>query len=395
MTSQEEPEIPTVQVPAHRAESDSEESEIGSGRVIGRYTVLERLGAGATATVFSAYDAQLERIVALKVLRAQLETSDIRVRLLREAQAMARLRHPNVVTVYDVGTFDDRIYIAMEFVDGMTLRKWVQREPRPWREVLEVLKGAGRGLAAAHEAGLVHRDFKPDNVLVGSDGRVLVTDFGIARRDQSNSPTSDASARPAPATPEVEPSQRRLEQERAMQRHAEAALPAPRPKRRPRSETSTLRSWSTSSSEPLTEEGAVLGTPGYIAPEHLFEGVDDARSDQFSFAVTMYVTLYGAHPFRFKNLMTYCDALQKPPQAPPVSGVPAWVHAVIERGLAQNPEQRFATIADLLAELERDPWKRRRRWAIGAGLAAAAIAAVGAYGSTAPSSARRAARGKR
>jgi serine/threonine protein kinase/tetratricopeptide (TPR) repeat protein len=364
MTLKEE----TVQVPAPRAGSDNEESEIGSGRVIGRYTVLERLGAGATATVFSAYDAQLERIVALKVLRAQLETSDIRVRLLREAQAMARLRHANVVTVYDVGTFGDRIYIAMEFVDGMTLRRWVQREPRPWREVLDVLKGAGRGLVAAHEAGLVHRDFKPDNVLVGSDGRVLVTDFGIARRDQ---PTSAASGESGARTG-IRTLAQKLESER---RDASATAEAT-----PTTETSTLRSWSISSSEPLTEEGAVLGTPGYIAPEHLFEGVDDARSDQFSFAVTMYVTLYGAHPFRFKSFMGYCDALRKPPQAPPISGVPAWVHAVIERGLAQNPEQRFATIAELLAELERDPWKRRRRWAISAGLAVAAIAVVGAYG---------------
>ena len=372
MTSQEEPESPTVQDPAPRAESDSEESGIGSGRVIGRYTLLERLGAGATATVFSAYDAQLERIVALKILRAQLETSDIRARLLREAQVMARLRHPNVVTVYDVGTFDDRIYIALEFVDGMTLRKWVQREPRPWREVLEVLKGAGRGLVAAHEAGLVHRDFKPDNVLVGSDGRVLVTDFGIARRDQSNLPASDASAEADAGGTGGQTLQERLELEQA---NASATAEAT-----PRTETSFARSWSSSSSEPLTEEGAVLGTPGYIAPEHLFEGVDDARSDQFSFAVTMYVTLYGAHPFRFKNLMTYCDALHKPPQAPPTSGVPAWVHAVIERGLAQNPEQRFATIADLLAELERDPWKRRRRWATGTLLTCAAIAAAFAYG---------------
>jgi serine/threonine protein kinase/tetratricopeptide (TPR) repeat protein len=377
MTLKEEPELPTVQIPAARAGSDNEESEIGSGRVIGRYTVLEALGAGATATVFSAYDAQLERIVALKVLRAQLAKSDIGVRLFREAQAMARLRHPNVVTVYDVGTFGDRIYIAMEFVDGMTLRRWVQREPRPWREVLEVLKGAGRGLVAAHEAGLVHRDFKPDNVLVGSDGRVLVTDFGIARHDPS---TSDASGESGPRTGVRTVAEKLESVRRDAGTTAQAILGGAASEATSTTETSTLRSWSTSSSEPLTEEGAVLGTPGYIAPEHLFEGIDDARSDQFSFAVTMYVTLYGAHPFRFKNLMTYGEALQKPHQAPPTSAVPAWVHAVIERGLAQNPEQRFATIADLLAALERDPWKRRRRWAIGAGFAAAAIAMVGTYG---------------
>ena len=371
MTLQEEPEIPTVQVLARREEPDNEQSEIGSGCVIGRYTVLERLGAGATATVYSAYDAHLERIVALKVLRAQLETSDIRVRLTREAQAMARLRHPNVVTVYDVGTFGDRIYIAMEFVDGMTLRKWVQREPRPWRDVLEVLKGAGRGLQAAHEAGLVHRDFKPDNVLVGNDGRVLVTDFGIARRDQVTPSTSDASGESVARETGV----RSLAEKLASERANTSAMAEPTPT----TETSTSRSWSSSSAEPLTEEGAVLGTPGYIAPEHLFAGVDGARGDQFSFAVTMYVTLYGAHPFRFKDLVTYGDALQKPPRAPPASGVPAWVHAVIERGLAQDPARRFATIADLLAALERDPWKRRRRWAVGAVFAVSAIAAVGTY----------------
>jgi serine/threonine protein kinase len=130
--------------------------------------------------------------VALKILRAQFDTAEIRTRLLREAQAMARLKHPKVVTVYDVGTFGDRIYIAMEFVDGSTLRRWLG-ESRPWREVLEVLKAAGRGLAAAHEAGLVHRDFKPDNVLVSKDGRVLVTDFGIARRQQPTPLPSNAS----------------------------------------------------------------------------------------------------------------------------------------------------------------------------------------------------------
>jgi serine/threonine protein kinase len=179
------------------------------------------------------------------------------------------------VTVYDVGTFGDRIYIAMEFVDGMTLRRWVQRELRPWREVLEVLKGAGRGLVAAHEAGLVHRDFKPDNVLVGSDGRVLVTDFGIARRDQT---TSDASGESG-----VRTLAGKLESERGdASATAEALLGGATVEATPTNETSTSRSWSVSSSEPLTEEGAVLGTPGYIAPEYLFEGVDDARSDEFS-----------------------------------------------------------------------------------------------------------------
>jgi serine/threonine protein kinase len=370
--------------------SADEASEIARGTVLGRYTVLERLGAGATATVFSAYDAQLERIVALKVLRAQLESTDIRLRLMREAQAMARLRHPNVVTVYDAGTFGERIYIAMEFVDGLTLRNWVRREPRSWRDVLAVLKAAGRGLAAAHEAGLVHRDFKPDNVLVGSHGRVLVTDFGIARRGQSTT-TSEVSASGSSLTDSAprsraQGSEREELDESAPRSRAQGSERKevdadPRSEPTPASNTtSSSRSWSSSSAQPLTVEGSILGTPGYIAPEHLFEGIDDARSDQFSFAVTMYVTLYGARPFRFTNLLTYCEAVKRAPEAPPASDVPAWIHAVIARGLALKPEQRFTSIADLLDALERDPWQRRKRWALGAFLAAGAVTAVAAYG---------------
>src|SRR5262249_1029490 len=153
------------------------------GSVLGRYTILEQLGTGGMATVYSAYDAQLGRIIAMKILRPHLEVPEVRGRLLREAQAMARLRHPNGITVYDVGMFGGRIFLAMEYVDGTTLKEWTQ-VPRPWRETLAVLKAAGRGLAAAHDAGLVHRDLKPDNVLVGKDGRVLVGDFGIARAEE-------------------------------------------------------------------------------------------------------------------------------------------------------------------------------------------------------------------
>jgi serine/threonine protein kinase len=370
--------------------SADQASEIVRGTVLGRYTVLDRLGAGATATVFSAYDAQLERIVALKVLRAQLESTDIRLRLMREAQVMARLRHPNVVTVYDAGTFGERIYIAMEFVDGLTLRNWVQHQQRSWRDVLAVLKAAGRGLAAAHEAGLVHRDFKPDNVLVGSDGRVLVTDFGIARRGQSTA-TSEVSASGSSLTesaprPRTRGSEREELDESAPRSRVQGSERKevdadPRSEPTPASETTlSSRSWSSSAAQALTEEGSILGTPGYIAPEHLFGRIDDARSDQFSFAVTMYVTLYGARPFRFTNLLTYCEAVQRAPEAPPQSDVPAWIHAVIARGLALKPEQRFTSIADLLDAVERDPWQRRKRWALGAFLAAGAVTAIAAYG---------------
>src|SRR5258706_9744405 len=154
------------------------------GDRVGRYLVLSSLGAGGMGVVFSAYDPQLDRKVALKLLRGNLgaNAKEARTRLQREAQAIAQLSHPNVVAVYDVGTTDDGdIYVAMEFVEGDTLTTWLRRWPRTWREILEIFLQAGRGLYAAHSVGLLHRDFKPDNVLVGGDGRVRVTDFGLAR----------------------------------------------------------------------------------------------------------------------------------------------------------------------------------------------------------------------
>ncbi|MET0593290.1 MAG: serine/threonine-protein kinase [Polyangiaceae bacterium] len=350
-------------------------AHVARGTVIDRYTILDHLGSGGMASVYSAYDTQLERIVALKMLRAELTVEEIRARMLREAQAMARLKHQHVVTVYEVGTFDNRIYIAMEFVDGTTLSKW-SKERRPWRELLRVLKAAGRGLAAAHEAGLVHRDFKPDNVLVGNDGRVLVSDFGIALSQQT---VGDATRRPESERDIAETDAQ--SEERTRPRSGTARSTDAASKHDDSESSQPSYGSSRSSTDRLTEEGAVLGTPGFIAPEHLLQGIDDARSDQFSFCVSMYRVLYGTRPYEFRDIPTYCTAVQKPPIPPPDdTPVPRWVHAIILRGLQQDPTRRFASMTELLDALERDPWVRRSRWALGACVAALAIGAAGVYG---------------
>src|SRR5450432_4656133 len=156
------------------------------GGTIGRYVVLGLVGRGGMGEVYAAYDPELDRKVAVKLLRvkpgAGVSLTEGRQRTLREAQAIARLSHPNVVVVYDVGTFEDKVFIAMEFVEGHTLTYWLESQPRSWQEILKVFVAAGRGLAAAHDKGLVHRDFKPDNVMVGSDNQVRVMDFGLARQ---------------------------------------------------------------------------------------------------------------------------------------------------------------------------------------------------------------------
>src|SRR5262249_4590141 len=151
----------------------------------GRFGVLGLVGRGGRGEVYAAYDPDLDRKIAVKLLRARggAATLDGRTRLLREAQAIARLSHPNVVVVYDVGTFQDSVFIAMEFVEGHTLGDWLQAKTRSWREVLDVYLAAGRGLAAAHAAGLVHRDFKPENVMITRAGQVRVMDFGLAREE--------------------------------------------------------------------------------------------------------------------------------------------------------------------------------------------------------------------
>ncbi|NPC82345.1 serine/threonine protein kinase, partial [Pyxidicoccus fallax] len=287
----------------------------------GRYTVLEQVGQGGMGLVLAAYDARLDRRVALKLLRyrntAPGATSGD-ARLVREAQAMARLSHPNVVAVYDAGTLEDgSVFLAMEYVEGQTLSGWQESQPRSWRELLAAYVAAGRGLAAAHAAGLIHRDFKPDNVLVGRDGRVRVTDFGLARS--------------GPASP------------------VESSLPFTLPA-------------DTALSGSLTLPGALMGTPFYMAPELLEGQPADVRSDLFAFCVALYLALYGQPPFTGQSLSELLRSRREGPAAPPArSEVPGQVTRAVLRGLREAPGERPASMTELLTALEDDPEARRRR----------------------------------
>ncbi len=316
--------------------------DVPRGALLDRFVVLDRLGSGGMGVVYSALDPDLDRRVAVKLLRtaegAPGEPGGDRARLLREGQALARLSHPNVTAVYQVGTVGDRVFIAMELVDGETLTSWLRRERRSWRQVLSVFSQAGEGLAAAHRAGLVHRDFKPDNVLLGKDGRVRVTDFGLAR------PVGDRALRDVAAGPPI----------------PGVCVPAGAP----------------------TETAAFAGTPGYMAPEQHLGRPADGRSDLFSFCVALYEAVYGERPFGVpESGLTERSALAlealagRVRSAPEGSAVPAWLRGVLLRGLQAAPEERFPSMEELLAALGRDPALRRRRW-LGMALVAALLAAT-------------------
>jgi tetratricopeptide (TPR) repeat protein len=300
-----------------------ERDELERGAQVGRYVVLSKLGAGAMGVVFAAYDPELDRKVAIKLLRRTLDSSSAhshgRARLLREAQALARLSHPNVISVFDVGTLDGRVWLAMEFFEGQTLSEWLGASPR-WRAVLEVMLAAGRGLEAAHAAGLLHRDFKPDNVLVGHDHRVRVVDFGLAR-SESKSATADTTA-DTKANPEL------------------AAL-----------------------SLQVTQAGALMGTPRYMAPEQFHHAPAAASADQYSFSVTLWEALYGERPFRGGSVLELAaDVLSgRKPQPPRGARVPSWLRRICERGLSTKPEHRYPTLGAMLAELERGQSRARAR----------------------------------
>ncbi|WP_375771948.1 serine/threonine-protein kinase [Archangium gephyra] len=298
------------------APASSAEAVLPRGTPVGRYLVLERLGAGGMGVVYSAYDPELDRRVALKLLRVAalgLDAEEGRAHLLREAQAMARVSHPHVVSVYDVGTFGEQVFLAMEYVEAQTLRQWMRAAPRSWSEVRDVFLDAGKGLAAAHTAGLVHGDFKPENLLVG--GRVCVTDFGLARRT-------------APG----------------------AALKP------------------------------VGGTPAYMAPEQFGPGGHaGARSDQFAFCITLYEALYGERPFAGDTERTLVAEMRAGRVRPVPKGteVPAWLHRLVMRGLEVDPAARHPSMEALLTALQGEPAKRRRRWWPQLGGALALVLAVG------------------
>jgi len=301
---------------------------------LGRFVLLDRIAAGGMGVVYGAHDPSLDRRVALKVLHPEAaRAGSTQQRLLAEARALARLAHPNVVPVHEVVVLDEQVVIVMEWVEGQTLASWERAPGRSWREVVASYVAAGRGLAAAHALGLVHRDFKPANAIVGDDGRVRIFDFGLARRAA------------APATPP-----------------ALAAAPA-----------------AALAVGGLTEPGEVPGTLAFMAPEQLRGEVATAASDQFSFCVALFAALFRTRPYRGETATTLLAAMEAEELVEPAAdrGVPGWLRAVLARGLAAAPDRRYPSMIAMLAVLERERGWRRARTPIAVVLAAGvAMAAV-------------------
>jgi predicted Ser/Thr protein kinase len=280
--------------PAASASSALAELQPGGDTVLQRYQLRKRLGAGAMGVVYIAHDVQLDRAVALKILHGHPTGGSTAA--IEEARSLARVRHPNVVTVFDAAPHGGKLCIVMEYVDGVTLRAWLAQSARPWRRVLEVFIDAGRGLAAAHAAGIAHGDFKPDNVLVSRDGRVHVSDFGFAR--------------PARA--------------------------------------------------PSGGAGPLLGTPAYMAPEQLDGAGADARTDQFAFCVALHEALFGRRPFVADNVdELHRQMRERPPALPSDRRLPLAVTRALGRGLASDPEARHSSMDALCAALESWPRRRQ------------------------------------
>ncbi|HVU52725.1 MAG TPA: serine/threonine-protein kinase [Polyangia bacterium] len=324
------------------------------GQTIDRFVVLGLVGRGGMGEVYAAYDPELDRKVAIKLLRARGDAADQKTRLLREAQAIAKLQHPNVVVVYDVGTFGDNVFIAMEFVEGRTVGGWLSAGAgrRTRREILDVYLAAGRGLAAAHAAGLVHRDFKPDNVMVTNDGQVRVMDFGLARHVGEGGAPEEAPPLPVSGAEDVGDTF-----DPALDPEATVDLRKARDTGPISGKYLSLK---------LTQTGAMLGTPAYMAPEQFAVRPTDARTDQFSFCVALFEALYGARPFEgetFLALMTSVTTGKVSP-VPAKTHVPGWMRRVLLRGLATEPGARWGSMAELLAALETDPTVRARRVAV-------------------------------
>jgi serine/threonine protein kinase len=340
------------------------EALVRRGASIGRYVILGWVGRGAMGEVYGAYDPDLDRKLAIKLLRVRRGSSvgsvDGKTRLLREAQAIAKLSHPNVVVVHDVGTYEDRVFIAMEFIEGGTLTFWLHAKPRTWQEILKVFIAAGRGLQHAHEANLVHRDFKPDNVMVRVDGEVRVMDFGLVRyidlENEAERPSEPQAAGTLPEPPAPVPVEPILDATLDVGRPGEAAnLPA---------------GGQTAQHTKLTQTGAMLGTPAYMAPEQFVGQTADARTDQFSFCVALYEALYGVRPFDGVTLAELTgNVLSGHVRQPPArTQVPVAVWRVLRRGLSTMPSDRYPSMTQLVTDLERAARPRANTlMAVGAG----------------------------
>ncbi|HUQ02618.1 MAG TPA: serine/threonine-protein kinase [Kofleriaceae bacterium] len=386
---------PVLAAVAAAPSAPKRELELEAGSRVGEtFRIERRLGSGGMGVVYLARDESLDRPVAVKLHRAGAGVD----RLQREAMAMARLAHPNVITVHEVGRLGDRVFVAMEFVPGGTLRAWLKARPRPWRDALTLCLSAGEGLAAAHDAGLVHRDFKPENVLVGDDGRPRVGDFGLARAIGESSTdllTSDLtrSGLRTPAPPSS-PSNGGSETGTSNAPTApkavaleETAPPPSNPSARdavdPTAETAYDSELDKSHrgvlSDRLTMTGVLVGTPAYMSPEQ-FAGADvDARADQFAFAVMTWEALHGKRPFagadqRVLRAAVEAGKIQPPPRD---SQVPARVRAVLVRALAVDPGNRWPSMRALLVELRAAARpKRRWPWIVGGGGALLVTAGV-------------------
>ncbi|MCX4242572.1 tetratricopeptide repeat-containing serine/threonine-protein kinase [Paraliomyxa miuraensis] len=307
------------------------------GFTVGRYVVLSKLGAGGMGVVYAAHDPELDRKVAVKLMRARGSPERIargHERLLAEAQALARLSDPHVVTVHDVGEHDGQVFVAMEFVEGRTLAAWLRQARRSWPEVLEVMLQAGRGIVAAHARELVHCDFKPDNVMLGDDGRVRVMDFGLVQA-ASGPKTEDGSGTPR-ELPAIDPSRARAH--------------------------------------------GLVGTPAYMAPEQHMGGRGTMASDQYSFCVTAWEAFHGCRPFVGETLPALVGNILEGAIREPATRVPKWLRRTIERGMASDPARRWPSMKALLSAIERRRARsRRRKWLLG-GAAVVGMAAAGLGG---------------
>ncbi|HXU06602.1 MAG TPA: serine/threonine-protein kinase [Polyangia bacterium] len=317
------PNAPLIPEPEDSTPSVDVHSDVPyPGGTVGRYRLLNLVGRGGMGEVYAAHDPELDRKIAIKIMRGDTYPDEIEAaRMMREARAIAKLSHPNLVTVYDVGSAGGRVFVAMELIEGDTVAAWLDRKRRTRDEIMRVFIGAGRGLAAAHRAGIIHRDFKPQNVMVTSDGAVRVMDFGLAAIKQT--------------------------------------LHGPKAPR-------------------LTRIGSILGTPLYMSPEQLCGQTVDPRADQFSFCVALYEALYGERPFGGANFAELrAEVLAgKPRPASLASRVPARLRAVLLRGLSVVPGKRFPSMDTLLAALEQASTRRMtiaRVLAVGAAVGAVAF----------------------